>query len=492
MQRLVLYFALIMNLTFWLNTAPIGLLVDTYDIQNSHRLTTDQKLFIIHYLVPAVAAYLQSGIQAHGGWYSWHSNHCTSMRRGYSAQVTTLKFHGKWADPTFWMISICPAFITEFLKFPLVGNKRILYHKAFMTLIHEIFHTIGFHQRSLCEYPRKCEAKLRRGDRIVTLYNYTRNLEGLSAARKHFGCSSLVDLELNKLIDADGRDVPDADHLNTRTYMGEIMTLTPGLADESISGITIGLLRDLGWKIASNTLTTGYAWGKGIGCDYSYSPCIQNSTAINSDYFCVQNSKGCSQNGLRLSSCQLRPYTRPLLPQYRYFSDVNQGGAYSDTAFCPVYIDQIVSCQPGAPKGDETLRCIRIPPDSPGQPVRTECLDTFCRFQRCRVAIGPISVDCTVDDIGKIKRVGTREIICPNVTTYSSAGSFCSGVGDFMEDELLSCRCIPGYTNGPLRNCEVPMCLEIYNANPENDGCYGGEKCVHDANGNPKCDVVGK
>jgi hypothetical protein len=253
-------------------------------------MSSDQKAFVIHYLVPAMVNYLQSGIKSNGTISSYAPPICTSRQSGFTTSVTPYRnqhvdvaffftgYRRSSVTPTScetarafawsamcmedqfqrsYIIVLCPRLLNT-LQFPLNGRLRINYRMTFLVVLHEMIHGLGFGNRNFCPSgfcPKHLFFLRMKYDFYLDPLKFPK---ALAAAQQHFGCEDMENVELSQ----------DGSHLHGRNYNSEIMAPSINIEGASISPITIAILQDLGWKVEPNTLTTGYSWGKNMGCKF--------------------------------------------------------------------------------------------------------------------------------------------------------------------------------------------------------------------------------
>ena len=223
---------------------------------------------------------------------------------------------------------------------PIMGyvllNKNYAYTKInaqeFLTmlLLHEITHVLVFSD-DLYEHFQYS------GD-VTT----TQTINGVSrtliqttkvkkAASKHFGCSSVVGVELEN----QGGEGSAGSHWEARIMLGDYMISTD-YPEIVISDITLALFEDSGWYEV-NYYTGGlFRFGKGQGCKFLTSSCLSSGESNFEWDFCDTASEfKCTSNNLNRGFCYITNYTSRLPEAYQYFDNAKKGG-WEPVDYCPV------------------------------------------------------------------------------------------------------------------------------------------------------------
>lgn len=205
-----------------------------------------------------------------------------------------------------------------------------------MLVLHELNHILSF-SVNLFEYFVDSNFKIIPIEQTVknsTVNDVSRSMiitpKVVSAARKHFGCSSLQGIELE---DQGGMGTA-LSHWESRVMLGDFM-IGQSYPENVISEITLSFFEDSGWYKV-NYYTGGlFRYGKNKGCDFVTKKCIINQESKFPNDFCiVTDAPLCFASKLAKGVCELD--RKSSIPSaYRYFSDSTLGGLlYAD--FCPV------------------------------------------------------------------------------------------------------------------------------------------------------------
>lgn len=152
----------------------------------------------------------------------------------------------------------------------------------------------------------------------------------VEAAKKHFGCDSLVGVELE---DQGGQGSAGA-HWESRIMLGDYM-VSSDIQEMAISDITLALFEDSGWYKVNHYTGGLFRYGKNQGCDFVQKKCINNETS-KFDEFCTVSMEGkCYGSHLTKGYCYLFSGMKDIPVNYQYFSDPTLGG-YPPADYCPV------------------------------------------------------------------------------------------------------------------------------------------------------------
>ena len=195
-------------------------------------------------------------------------------------------------------------------------------------LLHEITHILVFSPSlfDLYLYPGEVtKNKTINGVlRTLIITDTVRN-----AAAQHFGCNSIIGLELENQGDIGSVGC----HWEARTMLGDYMISTV-YDDIAISDITLALFVDSGWYEV-NYYTGGlFKFGKGQGCSFLNNVCV-TSKEVNFEYDFCDEKYTCSPDNLNRGYCFLVQYYEPLPSIYQYYNNSYIGG-WEPADFCPV------------------------------------------------------------------------------------------------------------------------------------------------------------
>ena len=160
------------------------------------------------------------------------------------------------------------------------------------------------------------------------------------AARAHLGCGTLAGAELE-----DSGGISSAgSHWESRVFGPELMAASIGAAQNSpaLSSLTLALFEDSGWYRPDYAAAEPLAWGRGAGCAFVESACIDKASGAilpeGSSLFCTTAAEaGCTSDRKRRGACARLQYASAITPaSQRYFDDAAAGGpAFFD--YCPVF-----------------------------------------------------------------------------------------------------------------------------------------------------------
>ena len=229
---------------------------------------------------------------------------------------------------------------------PLVGvvniNTNVNYSKInskeyFQSIIiHEFTHILGFLNNHFKNYFKNIY-------NIIDDYGLQRyfinSTKVLEVARKYFNCPNMKGVELEE----SGDSGTAGSHWEARILLGEYMIGVLYPEEQVISEFTLALLEDSGYYKA-NYYTGGLMrYGKGKGCDFINSRCVNSTHEIN-PFFENEFYDSIKSPYLVDASCtsgrQSRAYhawwVYDNLPNYyKYFENEKYGG-FSPADYCPV------------------------------------------------------------------------------------------------------------------------------------------------------------
>ncbi|XP_051754872.1 ciliated left-right organizer metallopeptidase isoform X2 [Ctenopharyngodon idella] len=190
--------------------------------------------------------------------------------------------------------------------------ERYTHEHYVQTVIHELFHVLGF-SKELLSQRKDCSVSSQAGvdcwshgqvistDEMgqVRLYSPT----VIKAMQKHLN-STHTDLGApleNKDVGSDGL----SSHWEARVLQGSIMAallVEPSLI--RIDHITLAALQDTGWYSVNFSQAQSLVWGEGEGSQFgSLSTCHNSST-----FFCTDSALGCHYLHLHKGKCLTDPY----------------------------------------------------------------------------------------------------------------------------------------------------------------------------------------
>jgi hypothetical protein len=283
---------------------------------------------------------------------------------------------------------------------------------TFPTVVHELFHVIGF---KASVFPRFVNdfltPALNLADPAVPLLQSPRVLE---RARIHFNCSDLQGVPME----------PIADHWKKTVLGDELMTATLAPRFPPLSYLTLAALEDSGWYAVDYRRASTFAFGRKRGCEFvtgncesriidGYTPCGSLATACAFD----QRSYGaCPDDSELLGACVLPATT--------------------------------VSCLDGGP----TSAADTIGPDARcfGVGKQAQCLLMRCEGPNdLRVTFQGQSYTCVGDTPRIIRLANGAELSCPAATDL--CGCACQNGGVCLRGR---CVCRSGFDGG---SCELTL-----------------------------------
>ena len=209
-------------------------------------------------------------------------------------------------------------------------NKKNAQDYLIMLLLHEITHVLVFSE-SLFEYYQysgeKTTIKTVNGiNRKFLITSTVRNL-----AAQHFNCSSITGVELEN----QGGEGSVGSHWEARVMLGDYMISTD-YPEIVISDISLALFKDSGWYDV-NYYTGGlFRFGKGEGCKFLDSLCVNSNKSNFELDFCDKKYENmCTSNYLNRGFCYITEYNSSLSSYYQYFDKSNIGG-WEAADYCPV------------------------------------------------------------------------------------------------------------------------------------------------------------
>ena len=209
-------------------------------------------------------------------------------------------------------------------------NKTNAEDYLIMLLLHEITHILVF-SKNLFEYYQysgnvTTTESINGIDRTFIITSNVRN-----AAAKHFGCSSIIGVELEN----QGGTGSIGSHWEARIMLGDYMISTD-YQEIVISDISLALFKDSGWYEVNYYSGGLFRFGKGQGCDFLNSFCvISGKTNFKLDFCDSQYENMCTSNNLNRGICYFGNYSYELPSYYQYFNYSYTGG-WEPADYCPV------------------------------------------------------------------------------------------------------------------------------------------------------------
>jgi len=187
-----------------------------------------------------------------------------------------------------------------------------------ITTLHELTHVLGF-SSSLYQFfqtPTTVATKTVNGN--VVKYINTQPLT--DRVRAYFNCPNLEGAYLEN----EGTASSAGSHFERRVFGIEFMTAS-AITDARMTEFTLALLEGSGWYVVDYSMAEPIYWGKGKGCAFLNTQCINKATLqANSDEFCpVLGGNGCSYHGRSGGYCgSVAPTTSATLdPENNYWGN---------------------------------------------------------------------------------------------------------------------------------------------------------------------------
>mmetsp|Transcript_1576 Transcript_1576/g.2132 ORF Transcript_1576/g.2132 Transcript_1576/m.2132 type:complete len:723 (+) Transcript_1576:79-2247(+) len=165
-------------------------------------------------------------------------------------------------------------------------------------------------------------------DRVSNTKTFLKTPQLLAQARKHFGCETLVGVELED----DGGDGSAGSHWEQRQMLTEFMCAAPSGFKNRKSVLTLALLEDSGWYQVDYGMADLLRWGLNKGCTFTDTCGPKTSSSwcqTQAKRQCSFDRSGvgnCSTAGTYMEGC---PYVQPL-----YLCDNFRGVASQVQAKC--------------------------------------------------------------------------------------------------------------------------------------------------------------
>jgi len=211
-------------------------------------------------------------------------------------------------------------------------------------IFHEVIHVLGFNESVYDQfYDADTETAKPLSDIVISSEvngiqrNFIRSTKVLAAAKKHFGCDSIVGVELEN----QGGSGSAGSHWESRVMLGDVM-IAVSYEELFLSEITCAFLEDTGWYEVSCYSGGLFKFGEGLGCDFLTETCINNKETRFQNQFCDENGKylcmvGDKSKGVCLVKTITGSYATEIKSNsdYQYFGDSTTGGFYF-ADYCPV------------------------------------------------------------------------------------------------------------------------------------------------------------
>jgi hypothetical protein len=257
-----------------------------------------------------------------------------------------------------------------------------------------------------------------------------------SRLRTYFNCPTLEGAYLEN----QGGSASVNKHFERRVFGNELMTSSIS-KDARISEFTFALLESSGWYTMNYSYADPFFWGKGKGCNFLETKCVNSQFQTNEEEFCSPLKKGgCMLHGRYGGFCgTLAGHTSStLISAYNYWNnDTIVADAFSDN--CP-YIEAYSNkdCQNPADSSTALLSSENYGPGSMCfsgtltpynvlRPVSAYCFQYQCLALsnggfELKIELGSLSATCKSGGAVSVK--GYHGVIdCPNPNT------FCNEIG---------------------------------------------------------------
>eukprot|EP01017_Pseudomicrothorax_dubius_P046903 TRINITY_DN8333_c0_g1_i3.p1 TRINITY_DN8333_c0_g1~~TRINITY_DN8333_c0_g1_i3.p1 ORF type:complete len:371 (+),score=55.93 TRINITY_DN8333_c0_g1_i3:620-1732(+) len=265
------------------------------------------------------------------------------------------------------------------------------------------------------------------------------------------------------------------------------------MQDFTLSLFTLSLHEASGWYKVNYTLAEPLFWGRGLGCDFLDTVCINSAGNPVQSYFCSKNGEqGCSADRNFKATCRTSATVAEVPPAMSYFSNQSALDSFSDN--CPYYLAD-EDCRvnvttsfnifvdeyrgPGSKCFKGSLMKKQYKKYLDTKATRGNCLSYTCEGGILKVSVGSIVIPCQTAGLFQLDGdlVGTFE--CPDPAHFCqnlvipTCPNLCSNNGE-CDPKTGTCKCANGWVS---EDCSVPPCK---------NSCSGKGKCQ--ANGVCLCD----
>jgi leishmanolysin len=192
------------------------------------------------------------------------------------------------------------------------------FENSLTTTLHELTHVLGFSQSLYPYFPSQPTL----GSKMVNgqIIQYIDIAPLTAKLRTYFNCPTLVGAYLEN----EGDAMNTGSHFERRIFYVEYMTAS-ALNDLRMTEFTLALLEGSGWYGVNYSMAEPTYWGKGRGCNFLDTPCINKVTLQpNFPEFCSPlTSTGICQTGRSGGYCAtVKPTTSTtLLSSYNYWNN---------------------------------------------------------------------------------------------------------------------------------------------------------------------------
>ena len=331
----------------------------------------------------------------------------------------------QWADgrPNVSRIKLNQLYISR--------EKKKLFDQ-FGTLIHEVFHTVGF-SRSMFQYYLDSEGKEYGKDRVKEILKeksegphpyriITKRL--VEYAREYFNCPTLDGVPV------EDEGVPVGSHGShwEKTVLGNEAMVANTVANPLVSNFTLKLLEDSGWYTPDYSFAEPFFWAKGAGCGI-----VNGECGLHGGTCKTKGEEGCFYDFSFQATCMNDYYQN----YCKFFTGTDfdrhdcrapDNAAINNHKNLGEYYGFGGKCF----KGDLTAN---------GERQYTMCFKAKCNSDGTKIllGVGKRAYLCTLGNDKIYPRGATGYIQCPNVK------EFCQHLlGSCRVDCNLGGRCLPG------------------------------------------------
>jgi leishmanolysin len=184
------------------------------------------------------------------------------------------------------------------------------------TAVHELIHALGVSSSAFNASLVKTVTK--RGKQVTLLTGVP---TAIAQLRSFLGCQTVEGIELED----EGAEGSLGSHWERRIVPDELMTATSGFA---VSGVTLGVLRDLAGYTVNMDMANQMSFGRAAGCGYVNSKCNETAGGAGK-WWCFDTDRGvstCTADLKAVGFCGVALRSDPLPTQFQYFADSRLGG----------------------------------------------------------------------------------------------------------------------------------------------------------------------
>ena len=226
----------------------------------------------------------------------------------FVAWASACQIHPVTGRPNAGQINLNPYF---------VSTERKKFFDQFATVMHEIYHVIGF-ANSLFKYYMDPDTMRRKKVEDTFIENrygggfkyYIVSPKVLDHARKHFGCSSIKGVPFE-----DNGGQGSAQTHWEKVAIGNDIMVANTVASPVVSMFTLKLLEDSGWYKINEEMAEDFFWAKDTGCDF-----INSGKCAYSGHTCGMGSAGTGEGCFYDYTFQARCSTDSFQNQCYFFT----------------------------------------------------------------------------------------------------------------------------------------------------------------------------